>query len=318
MWSYVGCLVTTRSGRGLILALQSGITYAKFVFNGNDGSGSSNGMDLTGSEFVNALADRFDIETIHEFPPQEQHRLPNQRFNDGKCDQEGNLWVGTMDLKCAEGAGALYCLDMTSRKIVQQLSNLSIPNGIAWVRKNVGDDDDENIVMYHIDSKTKGIDAYDFTVPSTVSASASSTATTTSLLSNKRRAFQLPQEWADQGIVPDGMAADSDGKLWVAFYHSGAVYRIDPEEQRILAKISLHGAINITACAFGSGSDNNDLDMLYVTTAKENMSKEELAQYPMSGSLFQVNLGEYLSSNGTKGVAFHSLDDTDRLKNAEE
>ena len=39
-----------------------------------------------------------------------EHHLPDNRFNDGKCDPAGRLWAGTMAIDESHGAGALYCL----------------------------------------------------------------------------------------------------------------------------------------------------------------------------------------------------------------
>lgn len=45
---------------------------------------------------------------LHDFP--EDRNLEN-RFNDGKCDPSGRLWVGTMNKNVLLHAGKLYCFD---------------------------------------------------------------------------------------------------------------------------------------------------------------------------------------------------------------
>ncbi|WP_205601829.1 SMP-30/gluconolactonase/LRE family protein [Gracilibacillus thailandensis] len=43
-------------------------------------------------------------------------------------------------------------------------------------------------------------------------------------------------------------------------------------------------AQNITSCAFGG----DDFDTLYITTVREGMTDEGLANLPLSGSLFSI------------------------------
>jgi sugar lactone lactonase YvrE len=62
-------------------------------------------------EYVLALATGFySLEPMTELlvpiDNPEAH-LPNQTFNDGKCDVAGRFWAGTMELNEAEGAGSL-------------------------------------------------------------------------------------------------------------------------------------------------------------------------------------------------------------------
>jgi sugar lactone lactonase YvrE len=80
---------------------------------------------------------------------------------------------------------------------------------------------------------------------------------------------------------PDGMAIDSDDKLWVAFWGGWCVAKICPETSQILAKVNVPVAAP-TACAFGGPN----YDQLLITTASSGLSEEERRQQPLAGDLF--------------------------------
>lgn len=40
-----------------------------------------------------------------------EEKLTTNRTNDGGCDANGRLWLGTMNINCAAGAGKLYCVE---------------------------------------------------------------------------------------------------------------------------------------------------------------------------------------------------------------
>src|SRR5690554_2443409 len=50
---------------------------------------------------------RFDLDTENlEWLYGLDNQLPNNRCNDGACDKQGRLWVGTMAMDTDDGAGA--------------------------------------------------------------------------------------------------------------------------------------------------------------------------------------------------------------------
>ena len=176
------------------------------------------------------------------------------RFNDGKCDPEGRLWVGTMVMQGARGSGILYRIDDNNATPMETGINCS--NGIVWTK--------DKRTMYYTDTPTREIMAYDFDPK-------------TGNLSNRRVAVAIPE-----GIgYPDGMAIDKDDMLWVAHWGGGGVFNWNPKTGELIGKIGVP-APNITSCAFGG----EKLDTLFITTARGGMSKEDLDKYPLSGSLF--------------------------------
>jgi sugar lactone lactonase YvrE len=82
------------------------------------------------------------------------------------------------------------------------------------------------------------------------------------------------------------MTIDEEGMLWIAQYGGSCVYRWNPHTAEQLQKIDLP-ASKVTSCAFGGPN----LDTLYITTATENMSGEELASEPEAGGLFATQPG---------------------------
>ena len=183
----------------------------------------------------------------------------NVRLNEGKCDPAGRLWVGTMALDVRPGSAALYRVQ-PDFQVTQVLPHLTISNGLAWSA--------DGQVLYFIDSPTHTMQAFDFDLAS-------------GEICNPRVVVRVPE----QAGMPDGMEIDSSGNLWVALHGGGAVVCFDPKTGQELQRVEVP-ALNVTSCTFGG----SNLNMLYITTAREWLTEEQLEQYPLSGFLFEVQL----------------------------
>lgn len=184
----------------------------------------------------------------------------NQRCNDGKCDSQGRLWFGTMDLEAQPGAGNLYVFDQ-KKGLRRKLGGLGIPNGTTWSLNNEK--------LYHIDSTSRTIKSYLF---DPLQGS----------IAFEKVAVHVPENLG----LPDGMTIDEEGMLWVAHWGGFGVYRWDPNTGKLLTKITLP-VPQVTSCVFGG--DNNE--HLLITSASIHLTKREQEKYPLSGSIFVVNPG---------------------------
>ena len=181
------------------------------------------------------------------------------RMNDAKVDPRGRLWAGTMAHDARPRAGALYRIDADgSAELV--LDDVTISNGIGW--------SPDARLMYYIDTATHRIDVLDYDVA-------------TGRATRRRQLVQLPGEAG----LPDGMAVDAEGCLWVAFYDGWAVRRYAPTGEPDLA-IDLPVS-RVTSCAFGG----RDLGDLYITTARAGLADDELREQPLAGGLFVARPG---------------------------
>jgi sugar lactone lactonase YvrE len=197
-----------------------------------------------------------ELDLIHDPEP----HLPGNRFNDGKCDPAGRFWAGTMALDFTPNAGRLYCLDPDlSVRVV--LGNVTISNGIVWRP--------DHTTMYYIDTPTRQVDAFDYDVE-------------TGQIENRRVVVRVPEEMG----LPDGMAIDSEGMLWVAQWEGYGVSRWDPATGRLLQSVDVPVG-QVTSCAFGG----ENLDQLYITTARVELSAEQLKAQPLAGGLFRADVG---------------------------
>ena len=86
-------------------------------------------------------------------------------------------------------------------------------------------------------------------------------------------------------VFPDGLCVDTEGGVWSNHVGIGKVVRHDPAG-RVERELTFP-----VPRAVGSAFGGPDLSTLYVTTARETMSRAELARYPLSGSLFAVPTG---------------------------
>lgn len=185
--------------------------------------------------------------------------LPGNRLNDAKCDSAGRLWFGTMSMDDTPQAGSLYVME-TCGAVRQVFTNVGTSNGLAW--------DDSRGLMYYIDTATGGVDAMDYDVH-------------TGVVSGRRQICKFQEGTG----FPDGMTIDSEGMIWVAHWGGGCVSRLNPHNGEQIGQIEVP-AKNVTSCAFGG----EHLDELYITTARNGMSPEELERWPLTGGLFKIKL----------------------------
>jgi len=195
------------------------------------------------------------------WPPVPRHDPAVVRFNDGKCDPAGRFWAGTMALvKGPRPLGRLYRLDADG-SIHVMLEDVGTSNGLAWSL--------DRRTLYFIDTRLVRVDAFDYDDAS-------------GAIGGRRTVISIPP-----GIGrPDGSTLDAEGMLWIAMYDGWAVTRWNPRTGELLRTIRLPVA-RVTSCAFGGP----DLDTLYITSARENLSAEQLAEQPLAGSLFRARPG---------------------------
>ncbi len=166
------------------------------------------------------------------------HPAPGMRFNDGRCDPQGRLWVGTMvmDGSLASPQGGLYCLD--ERGLSGPLvTGMVTPNGSAF------SPDGRTFYLSDSHPTVQHIWAFDFDGD-------------TGTLS-RRRSFVDMRPLPGR---PDGAAVDSEGAYWICGNDAGLVHRISPEG--VLLKSLAVPFPKPAMCCFGGP----DLATLFVTS----------------------------------------------------
>jgi sugar lactone lactonase YvrE len=184
--------------------------------------------------------------------------LPDNRFNDAKCDPNGRLWAGTMGVSEAPSLGSLYRID-ASWRVDRIVPEVSISNGLAWAP--------DGRTMYYVDSPTRRVDAFDFDP-----------------LTGDIRNRRVVVEVADG--FPDGMCIDRAGNLWVALWGGSGVACFDPRAGTQQAKVEVPVEA-VTSCCFGGAA----WDQFYITTASRDLDAGGRARQPAAGSLFRANVG---------------------------
>ena len=186
------------------------------------------------------------------------------RMNDGKCDRAGRFFVGSKAHDNTAGAGNLWRLDLDG-SIVKVLDGLTISNGLGW--------SPDDATMYVTDSAAGLIQAYEYDVVAGELGSS--------------RPFLRTAPGDD---VPDGLAVDAEGYLWVAHWGAGQVRRYAPSG-RPAGVVTVDASLT-TSCAF-SGPE---LATLSITTAWDELDEEQRAAQPLAGRRFGADVG-------VKGVA---------------
>ncbi len=184
------------------------------------------------------------------------------RFNDGRCDAAGRLWVGTVYEPRDRVLGSLFSIEPGS--VVDHRKHVTVSNGVAF--------SPDNRTLYHADTTAHRITAYDYDLSSgTVGAG---------------RLFHQfsTNKSVNYGGRPDGAAVDCEGAYWCAMYEGGRILKLSPAGE-ILAEIALPLRCP-TMVAFGGA----DLRTLYITSGRFNRSPQELEVYPLSGHLLSMRV----------------------------
>jgi sugar lactone lactonase YvrE len=182
-----------------------------------------------------------------------------QRFNDGKADPQGRLWVSTLYDPRSSPAAALY--RYAQGEIRRMAGDITVGNGLAF--------SPDGGTLYWSDTSAHRVFAFDFD---------GSTGSIT-----RQRVFasfaprQPGQDLAHYGGRPDGAAMDAEGCYWVAMYEGQRLLRIAPDGQ-VLQVLPLPVRCPTMPCFGGP-----DLRTLFVTTAREKRPADELAAQPLAG-----------------------------------
>ena len=192
------------------------------------------------------------------------------RFNDGACDPAGRFWAGTVTGDVRPGAAALYRLDPDGT-VTTALDGVTESNGLGW--------SPDGGTFYFIDSgePEPRIRAFGFEPAS-------------GELGRSRDLARFP----GGGPVPDGLVVDAEGTLWVAIWGAGQVHRYAPDGE--LLTVLPVPASQPTCPAFGGPG----LDVLYLTTAWQDMTGEQRATEPLAGHVLRARPG----ARGHPALAF--------------
>jgi sugar lactone lactonase YvrE len=186
---------------------------------------------------------------------------PENRFNDGKCDRQGRFWAGSMnEVHVGRPEAGLYRFDRPG-EVTRMISEVTISNGTGW--------SPDGRTMYHTDTLRFAVFAYDFDPAAGTIAN--------------RRVFYEVEPTANG--LPDGLTVDAEGFVWSALVNYGRMLRFDPAGK--LERMVQFPPTRGTCCTFG-GRDYSDL---YITTARECLTAEEIGQQPLAGSLFRCAPG---------------------------
>lgn len=190
------------------------------------------------------------------------------RFNDAKCDPQGNLWIGTMGLESAPAVlepekGSLYTLSPGGGKLAERMAKVSLSNGLAWSLDGQS--------LYYIDSVKRLIYVFDFDG-------------TAGSIANRRVLVNMDEDDAfTSAELPDGMTIDASGNLWVAMFNGARIANIDGKSGKVLQSIQMPTSM-ITSVCFGGAQ----LDEMYVTSASKLLDAERKAKEPLAGYIFKV------------------------------
>ena len=179
------------------------------------------------------------------------------RFNDGAVDRAGRFWVGTMEYAETNPVGELYLLapDLSYRTMDR---GFLCSNGITWST--------DRRLLFFVDSRNDAIYRYPFDDE-------------TGRLGDRG----LFVDTTDLPGIPDGIEIDSEDTLWCAFWDGGQIVGFDRDgEAREAIAVP---AIRPTSLTFGGP----DLTTMFITTAAFGLSERELATWPASGAVFELD-----------------------------
>lgn len=196
------------------------------------------------------------IVRLFDFEPEN----PSSRLNDGTCDPFGQFIVGGIN-ESQEDANRSSVIKVDHNlNVTTLLTQVSCSNSLCF--------SPDGKTIYFADTPEKKILAYDYSADCRE-------------LKNPRCVYQ------GSGVLsfPDGATVDQHGYIWCAMWGGSAVIRINPATGNVDSQIDLP-VKNPTCVALGGA----ELQTLFITSSRLQMSVEELNQVPIAGGLFSVQL----------------------------
>lgn len=188
---------------------------------------------------------------------------PRTRVNDGRCDRRGYFVFGTLnearERRPVDLIGSFYQYSLRHGLRRLALPAVAIANSICFSL--------DGSRMYFCDTLTQTIMQCDYEAE-------------TAQVGNVRvfTTMDGPDAW------PDGSVIDAEGCLWNAQWGAGQISRYAPDG-RLLQRHRV--PVKNPSCPALGGEH---LDQLMVTTARQDLSREDLQAMPLSGSLFGLRL----------------------------
>lgn len=179
------------------------------------------------------------------------------RTNDGSVGPDGRYWFGTMLRKPRLGMGKVLSIGIDKR-IRTEITGIAIPNTFCWMP------DGSVLISDSLRQMCQRFKPGNDENPMTI--------------------IGTFIEMTDTSGTPDGGVADQHGNIWIAIWGGGKVACYN-QDGTLLDEVILP-VLQPSSCCFG-GPENN---MLFITTATEGLSIEQLNQSPNSGKTFVVKL----------------------------
>lgn len=200
--------------------------------------------------------DTFDLEsssvkTLVDLEAENSRTRPN----DGRTDPLGGFWISTMGIEHESEAGSIY--RFYKGELRKLFSKISIPNSICF--------SPDGATGYFCDSGSHIIMAVK--------------------LDSNGWPVSSPETFIDlrsEGLIPDGSVVDKEGCLWNAQWGSSRVAQYSPSGE-LLQTIEID-APNSSCPEFGGENGST----IFVTSARYQLSDNELDLAPMSGSVFSA------------------------------
>jgi sugar lactone lactonase YvrE len=218
-----GCIA--RAEDGLVVAMRTGIVL----------------LDTRSGSITQLAAAPYDI--------------ASQRFNDGRCDAHGRLWVGTIHEPRDGPRATLYCFEDGRLRDVGL--PVTVSNGLAFAP--------DGHTLYHADTTAHAVRAYPYSLAS-------------GTLEAGRLFHQFDaQRGPDYCGRPDGATVDREGNYWLAMYEGGRVLQLSAGGE-ILSQHLLP-----VRCPTMPALGGEDMRTLFVTSVSQGRPDDELAIHPHSG-----------------------------------
>ncbi|MBN9047535.1 MAG: SMP-30/gluconolactonase/LRE family protein [Rhizobiales bacterium] len=182
---------------------------------------------------------------------------PVTRSNDARVHPSGAFWIGTMGRKAEEDAGSIWWY--REGQVRKLFSGITITNSICF--------SPDGRIGYFADTRRNIVWRVD-------------TDPETGLPVSERSVFHHRTE--EGGM--DGSVVDAEGTLWNACWGAGVLNAYSPQG-RLMRSIPLPA--RQPSCPAFVGPDAT---AMIVTTAQENMSKEERRAEPHAGKVLVLDL----------------------------